>query len=177
MLFILKINLFCLLFLIFIPYNASSISFHTTPDKWKEPRKVFDVFEKDFDGRIKISRIKKDTYIKGVNENNRKYSLNNIYWFAIDPVDTTKPSPWSTQIRVFNERDYLICISIIDYAAQYDLKINWINEKMIYAQFWWGRIVGSFFIFDVEKEKILIKEMFYEGSHIFHQWQTQQDKQ
>jgi hypothetical protein len=87
-----------------------------------------------------------------------------------------KPGPWSTEIRVFNERDDIIKIELGDHAATYGTSIKWVNEKLLYIQLWWGRILGTYFIFDVEKEKIVIKEMVYDGGIVFEQWQQNQRK-
>ncbi|MFQ3574188.1 MAG: hypothetical protein SNJ53_06100 [Thermodesulfovibrionales bacterium] len=168
-----KISLFILVLLIFSPRTTSSYQFHTTPDRWKEPRIFYGKFDKDLQGRIKISHIKPDI---NTDHKNRRYSPNNAYWFVVDDVDTTKPSPWTTQVRIFNERDYIISIVIKDYSAQYDMNAHWINDKLIYLQFWWGRVVGSYLIFDVEKEEVVIKEMFYEGGQVFQQWQKKKDE-
>ncbi|MCX8026939.1 MAG: hypothetical protein N3A62_03645 [Thermodesulfovibrionales bacterium] len=129
---------------------------------------VFGDLEKDFDSRIKISRIKIKEPL--LNDGSKNYSPNKAYWFIVDIPDTTKTPPWSLQIRIFNERDYLICIVISNFAAQYETKVHWINDKLMYVQFWWGRISGAYLIFDVEKERIVLKEGFTDGETILQQW-------
>jgi hypothetical protein len=152
---------------------VSSLEWHTTPDKWKEPRIFHEPFEPTFEDRIKISRIALNKTAEKMDKKKLQYAPNQAYWYIVDAPDTMKPGPWSTEIKIFNERDYLISVKLIDYAAQYMTTIKWLNEKLLYVQFWWGRIVGSYFILDVEKEKILIKEMVYDGGQAFQQWQQQ----
>ncbi len=118
---------------------ASSAEWHTRPDKWKEPRIFHEPFEPTFENRIEISRIT-NKKMKELVKKKLTYSPNKAYWFTVDAPDTMKCGPWSTEIKIFNERDYLVSIKLIDHAAQYTTTIKWINEKLLYVQFWWGRI-------------------------------------
>ena len=88
-----------------------------------------------------------------------------LYLKKTDKTDTIYTDLW-----VYNERDYLIHIKLIEHSRQYIPQIKWINEKLIYVQLWWGRIVGAYFIFDVERESIIIKEMINDGQIPFQQW-------
>lgn len=49
------------------------------------------------------------------------------------------------------------------------------NENIQITSFniiiWWGRVLGTYFIYDVEKEKIIIKEMVHDGVIPFQQFQ------
>ena len=171
-----KIIILSALFFLVNVNSVSSFEWHTTPDKWNKPRIFHEPFEPTFENRIKISHVALNKTADEINKKKLQYSPNKAYWFVVDAPDTMKDGPWSTEIKIFNERDYLVSIKLIDYAAQYTTKINWTNEKLLYVQFWWGRIVGSYFIFDVENEKVLIKEMFYDGGQAFQQWQQQKIK-
>ncbi len=53
----------------------------------------------------------------------------------------------------------------------YGMKVRWINEKLLYMQVWWGRILGSYLIFDVEKERTVVREMVNDGHIPFQQFQ------
>jgi hypothetical protein len=156
--------------------TALAQDWHTTPDKWQEGRIFHSKFENDFEGRIRISHTQLDKKILEKIEKEKNYSPNKAYWFVVDSPDTMKPGPWSTEIRVFNERDSIIKIELVDHAATYVTSIRWVNEKLLYVQLWWGRILGTYFIFDVEKEKIVIKEMVYDGDIAFEQWQQNKRK-
>ena len=134
-------------------------------------------FDKNYENRIRISHAQIDKKILlGKNIKERNYSPNKAYWFVAKFPDTMKPGPWSTEIRVFNERDYIIKIELVDYAAQYVTTIKWINEKLLYIELWWGRVLGTYFIFDAEKEKVVIREMVHDGGIAFQQWQQNKQK-
>ena len=121
------------------------------------------LFEKEYEKRILISRIFK---IDGAQE--KVSSPNKAYWYYYERPDFKKPGPWSTIIHVSNERNYLIEIQLLDHS-QYEPTASWINEKLLYIQVWWGRILGSYLIFDVEKERIVIGEMIHDGQVPFQQ--------
>ncbi len=148
----------------------------TPPDKWKEPRIFHAEFDKDYENRISVSNVELDKKILEENEREKNYSPNKAYWYLVNSPDTMKPGPWTAEIIVFNERDYFIEIKLIDYAATYKTTIEWINEKLLYIRFWLGRIAGIYFIFDIEKEKVIIKEMFWDGHQAFQQWQQGKQK-
>jgi hypothetical protein len=157
--------------------NVFSQQWHTTPDKWKEPRMFHSEFDKNYENRIRISHAQIDKKILSEqNTKERNYSPNKAYWFVVYSPDTMKPGPWSTEINIFNERDYIVKIELVDHAATYMTTTKWINEKLLYVEFCWGRILGTYFIFDVENEKIIIKEMVYDGGIAFQQWQQIRQK-
>lgn len=157
---------------------------HTPPDKWKEPRLWHSPFEKTFEERISVSRVKISSDFK-----RKVFSPNKAYWYAVNPdhpSDACQSSEGSrcqfhvsapdVPIHVFNERDYLIRILLKDHYPNFVLTVYWINEHLLYIEVWWGRIVGSCFIFDVEKESIIHKEMVYDGNLPFMQWQGYKNK-
>ena len=156
--------------------NVLSQEWHTTPDRWKEPRMFHSEFDRDYESRIRITQVKVEKKALEENEKERNYSPNKAYWFVIYSPDTIKPGPWSTEIRIFNEREYFIKIELLDHAAQYVTKTKWINEKLLYIQLWWGRVLGTYLIFDVEKKKVVIKEMVHDGGIAFQQWQQNKPK-
>ena len=156
--------------------NVFSEEWHTTPDKWKEPRMFHSEFDYNYESRINISQVKPEKKVLEKNEKERNYSPNKAYWFVIYPPDTMRSGPWSTQIMVFNEREYIIKIELLDHAAHYVTKIKWINEKLLYIELLWGRVLGTYFIFDAEKEKVIIREMVHDGGIAFQQWQQNKQK-
>lgn len=138
--------------------------FHTPPSKWEEPRLYFTEFDRSFEKNVDISRMKiQDSEVE------KKISPNNAYWFKIIEPDFNKEGPWSTEIYIFNERDYLIKIVLKEHS-NYIPEVFWINDKYLHIKVWWGRVLGSIFIYDVEKERIVIKEMIHDGTNIFNQY-------
>ena len=166
-----KFIIYIFAFIIFLPTVCYSIDWHTPPDKWSEPRIFHSTFEDRYNERIVITRTE-------ITDETKKhhYSDNKAYWFILQEPDFMKSGPWSTIIKIFNERDYLINIQLVDHN-QYGVKAKWINEKLLYIQVWWGRVLGSYLIYDVEKERVIIKEMLHDGNIPFQQYQQVRDKE
>lgn len=166
-------NLFLIIILVTIisPLSTTFASkWHTSPDKWKEPRIFHSPFQNEFEKQIVFTKI--DNNSINIDENTKKYSPNGAYWFALKTNDKTGQYSNSSDLLIFNERGYLLKITLVNHAGQYEKKIYWVNEKLIYIQVWWGRILGSYLIFDVESEKVIIREMVNDGEILFHQFKS-----
>ncbi len=151
-----------LLFIVILLCSAKALAddtlWHTSPDKWSEPRIFHSAFDDEFSKGIVVSRgkIHPNSNIKKV------FSSNNAYWYAVLPADYRKEGPYTTNILIYNERGYLVNLKLLEHS-QYEPNIKWINEKLIYVELWWGRILGTYLIFDVEKEQVIYKEMMHDG--------------
>ncbi len=141
---------------------------HTTPDKWKEPRVFHTPFGKRYDAKILIWR-------KPLNEafKCKVYSPNKAYWYGGNVEDTDEPTFFlnasDNPVYVFNERNYVIQILFDD--AQAWANVFWINEKLLSIRARWGHVLGTDLIFDVEQEKFVYREMWHGGTIAFQQWQ------
>jgi len=147
-------------------------NWYISPLKWKEPRICHAPYDSKFTYNINldVSKLPDDSkFAHSINLDVSKlpddlkdqiFSPNRVYWYIAKFPDTTKPGPWSTVIQIYNERDYCIQLSLIDH--KYIPKVSWINEKLLHIRVWWGRILGSEFIYDVEHEQFIYKEMFFD---------------
>lgn len=138
---------------------------HTSPDKWSEPRIYHSAFDEEFKNGIIISRVK----VKYNDQLKKELSPNNAYWYHVQSAAYMKPGPYTTDILIYNERPYLISLKLEEHS-QYEPKIVWINEKLLYVEVWWGRILGTYIIFDVEKEQVITKEMIHDGVLPYQQY-------
>jgi len=149
--------------------NTVEREFHTSPDKWEKPRIYHTEIDPFYDQKISITRIPiKETEPK-------VFSGNSAYWYALEKR-VNKNLQAKQSLYVFNERDYFIKISIAETDHRYDGRAAWINEKLIYYQWWWGRILGGYLIFDVEKEQIIQKELVKYGGITFQQFKQAKNK-
>ena len=145
--------------------NAAWI-FHTTPNKWKKSRFFHTPFDEGWSDRIVVRR----TPLTQV-PNEKVFSPNKSYWYSLTEPDFTKARTHNLQINIYNERDYLVRLEILDIYGNFKPHSEWINEKLLYVRLWWGRVLGVDFIFDVEKEQIIYKENINDGNVPFLQWQ------
>ena len=145
---------------------------HTRPDRWKKPRVFHTTVDKRYSERFFVWRAPL-TQIAG----EKMLSPNKAYWFSVTEPDTMKPGPYKLQVDIYNERDYLVRLDVLDIYGNFKSHAEWINEKLLYARLWWGRVLGVDFIFDVEKEQIIYKENINDGNIPFIQWQQAKEKE
>lgn len=142
-----------------------SNSLYTPPTKW-DRFAYYGPFDEEFADKVRLWFSVLPSDLKG-----QVFSLNNVYWYIPIFPDTTKMGPWSTIIQVYNGRDYVIQLFFVDH--RYQPKITWIHEKLLYIEVWWGRMMGSEFILDVERELFIYKEMVQSDQIAVDQWNQQ----
>jgi hypothetical protein len=79
--------------------------------------------------------------------------------FFIRKPDTTRPGPWNTAVFVRGNaaRPISLAITLTDHAT-YDVRVRWLNEKLLFLQVWRGRIVSTDLILDVETRQFVYRE-------------------
>jgi hypothetical protein len=95
-------------------------------------------------------------------------SPNGAYAFSVHRPDASPDEVWSPEIRVFNERPYLLRVVFPDAHAVKDPV--WINEQLLFVRVWWGRVAGTDFILDVEREELVHRTPFRYGAIAFQQF-------
>ncbi len=160
---------------------ANSSQWHTTPDKWKEPRTYQTPILTEYSDRVSLDHLSTEGHF-----NVKVLSPNNAYWFA---VNGDWPSPPTIEcdgieflietseaaIYVFTERDYLLRIRMRDHYPNFTIGARWLNERLLFVRVWWGRILGSDFLVDVENERIVHSEMIHYGAIEFQQWRQKKE--
>jgi len=139
------------------------------PSKWREPRLYHGPFQEEFAYRIVISDSDVPAALLSP-----VHSENKAYYYMTARPDFSRPGPWSTRIFIYSEREKMTSIDLIGHAS-YEVRIEWINEKLLFVRVWWGRILGSDFIFDVERNEIRSKEMVMDGGILFRQYKASKD--
>jgi len=146
------------------PDNSADPISDPSPEHWTEPRLYHGPFQFEFDQRIRLARVEVEESPKMTT------GPNGAYWYSANRPDTTQPGPWACRIHIFNERDYLLAVELLD-VNQYEVKVTWINEKLLHIRVWWGRVLATDLILDVEAERFLFKEMVHDGQVAFEQAQ------
>jgi hypothetical protein len=145
-------------------------AFHTTPDKWKDVRVFHRPFDEQWSERVKVRKVAtQDTHSEKV------YSPNKAYWYSVT-VGPQVAGPHTGQVHdvnidIFNERDYLVRLELPLTYMNFERRMQWINEKLLYVRVWWGRALGVDMVFDVETEQIVYMENVNFGTIPFLQWQ------
>jgi len=68
--------------------------------------------------------------------------------------DLGRSGPWSTRIVINAEQEKPILIDLIDHSS-YSVVAKWINEKLLFGRIWWGRVLGTDFVFNVEARRMM----------------------
>lgn len=81
----------------------------------------------------------------------------------LDQPDFMKNGPWSTKARIVGSKAHPINLTIEfrDHANQ-AVHVDWLNEKLLFLRVWWGRLVSTDLILNVETgEPFYVEEANY----------------
>jgi hypothetical protein len=94
------------------------------------------------------------------------FSTQHTHWLIEALPDTVKPGPWTTRVYVGTGDSAPDAeLRFID-ETNGAVSARWLNEKLIFGEVWWGRIYATDFIFDVEQNKFVYREMAHFGELI-----------
>lgn len=135
------------------------------PDCWSKPRLYHDDRRDDpWKQNVKFIRVKAGKPKPGV------YSPNRGYFFVL----SGKGRP-DASITVYAEKDHVIEIRFEKLSGLTDTR--WINEKLLFMRAWWGKVVATDLIYDVEKEMVIHAESVKDGVIAFRQYRESCPKQ
>ncbi len=83
----------------------------------------------------------------------------------VDQPDFMKKGPWSTKARIVGNKAHPVNLTIEfrDHANQ-AIRVDWLNEKLLFLRVWWGRVVSTDLILNVETgERIYAEEANYDN--------------
>lgn len=82
-------------------------------------------------------------------------SPNKGYFFVVEDSGT------EVRVIIYAEKDHLIQFAFSKLKGLSD--VRWVNEKLLFMRAWWGRIMATDFVYDVEKEKLIYTETAVDG--------------
>ncbi len=125
---------------------------------WREPRNFHTPFDPAFHNRVLIVKTK-----PAAQTNAATLSSNKAYRFTLSTSDSQ-----STEIAL-SAGDSGYRITIKEPYPNFPVEARWVNEKLLFFRAYWGRVIGSDYIFDVEHGQIIHQEMVHDGTLLFHQ--------
>ena len=153
---------------------AAAQDFHTPPGKWTEPRIYHtslddrDPLHRKLAGQIELGRSR-----PAPASTQKVLSPNRAYWSVLSVPPCTAPAGANDAvISVFTERDYWLSVTLADADCRYPPEVRWVNEKLLSVRVWWGRAIGTDLIVDVERERLVYRELFHDGQSVFEQWRS-----
>jgi hypothetical protein len=116
-------------------------------------------FDVAYNKRILLTESKDSPPKSTLKTDEASVSPQNTRWYAIVEPDFMKKGPWSSELRIAGVGLYGHSprIRFIDHGSG-GVHAQWLNEKILFIQVWWGRIVSTDLVFDVEKRVFLYKE-------------------
>lgn len=98
----------------------------------------------------------------------RRFSEDNKRWFAIT-YTLVNMGPEVGQrldyhINIYAEKDYMTTIMLHDLYADGVPEVRWLNDKLLYIEFWWRSTVGGYMIYDTDNEYVVLREMMFPGA-------------
>lgn len=147
--------------------------FHTRPDLWEQPRLFQTQMEEDkLNECVQIHKVAMAEIQDSLNMDEKILSPNQSYWYMQHNIETASGDQ-AGSIYIYNERSELIKLTFT-YYANFSVKMEWINEKLLYLRIWKGRVLAVDLIFDVENESLIYHEFTHDGTIPFIQWQEKQ---
>jgi hypothetical protein len=86
----------------------------------------------------------------------------------LDQPNFMKNGPWHTKARIIGNKAHTVnlLIEVRDHANQ-SVHADWLNEKLLFMRVWWGRLVSTDLILNVETgEPIYMEEASYHNTII-----------
>lgn len=86
-----------------------------------------------------------------------KSSPQKTRWMQVAAPDYSKRGPWTTTVWLGEEANVpQLKLTIRNHEG---FEVEWLNEKLIYGTVTWSKVLSTDFIFDVETQKFLYREM------------------
>lgn len=128
------------------------------PDCWTEPRMVHSLQDPVVDWR-KNTRV---TTRRAGEPAAAQVSPNKGYAFA---VEGSRPT---ARVTIYAEKDYVVDIDFVELSGLGE--VRWLNEKLLFMRAWWGRLMATDLIYDVERERFIHAEALTDGTLAFQQY-------
>lgn len=131
-----------------------------------DPQNVtYSAFDASFADKIVVRKPRNSDLQAPTGE--KKFSPQRTRWLIIKEPDFMKPGPWATTVSIsrLGSDSPTLELSLIDHASG-GTQAEWLNEKLLFVRVWWGRIVSTDLILNVEEMTFPYREMANYGDLI-----------
>ncbi len=122
----------------------------------KSHRVHYSEFDPSFSDRITLRLLKRSYKIPDDKE--EQTSPQGTKRLVKTGPDYMKSGPWTTTVFIVVPDAQPIELSFLDHGNG-GVQVQWLSERLLFARVWWGRIVSTDLILDVEKSAFLYREM------------------
>lgn len=135
----------------------AGLSFAQTPASCDDQGVRYAPFDVKFAKRhIRIAALE-STYQQPT-DLDKQFSPQHTMWFVKADADFTKPGPWNSSLIVgARPKGKAFRLTFIGESNNAPTA-EWLNEKLLFIQVWWARMISTDMIFDVEKRQFLYQE-------------------
>ena len=99
---------------------------------------------------LAVRRVRGQT----IEDSSKRMAVDSGNYFVADKTETS--------VAVFKGGDYLLRINVPRYSYR-PLKPRWINSKLLYLESWFNPHYGAYWIYDVERERVITHESIDDG--------------
>jgi hypothetical protein len=105
--------------------------------------------------RINFEKMNSDSKVpSSLSGAPKEFSPHGTKHYIMQSADFTKQAPWNTDIYILGNRANPLKMKITfrDHGNG-GVRARWLNEKLLFVQVWWGRIVSTDLILDLDSAK------------------------
>ncbi len=147
--------------------------YFTSPEHWDEPRMFHHAFDAWYESRLVVEPA------QSAEGDLRLVSPNGGYAIVVVAADWESENG-ELQSRAFvpdlllhidRELESPLAIRLLDRYPNFYVSVRWVSEKLVFVRVWWGRVLGTDAILDVESGRFVYREMVQSGIGAFLQHQ------
>jgi hypothetical protein len=125
---------------------------------------TYSSFDETFSSKITVEPRPASRGVLDVSE--KQFSPYKTGWITVNVPDYKNPGPWNTQVFIYDTKASSAEVLTFKDHGSGGVRLSWLNEKLLTGSVWWGRIVSTDFIFDVEKKTFIYREMANYGEMV-----------
>jgi hypothetical protein len=128
------------------PCENAKVQYSSVEDKYME--------------KIKVQTVTELHVPDGVE---KQFSPQRTFWLYATQPNYQKDGPWATTVLIKSaDGNTMRKLTLIDHGTG-GVKLAWLNERLLFVQVWWGRILSTDFILDVQNREFLYQQNAYYG--------------
>jgi hypothetical protein len=131
--------------------------------KCEKAKIQYTTFDETYADRMRILPAKPNAELP---LGSKDYSGEKTHWQMSVPPDTRQPGPYTTRIYIGSAANKPDVELVLVDEVNGGVTLRWLNEKLLFGQVWWGRVYSTDFIFDVEQQKFVYREMAHYGAMV-----------
>jgi hypothetical protein len=93
----------------------------------------------------------------------KQFSPQRTFWLYAAQPNYQKDGPWSTTVLIKSaDGKTMRKLIFLDHGTG-GVNLQWLNERLLFARVWWGRILSTDLILDVQNREFLYQQNAYYG--------------